>query len=83
MYAFVRDHTEGLYPTRIVCSLLGVSRSAYYAYKSGQTYVLSAEKDRISDEVSRVFKEHLSRYGSRRIVAELRDEGLYVGRYSQ
>ena len=58
-----------------------MSRSAYYAYKQGLTYVLSKSKDLVSDEVSRVFKAHLSRYGSRRIVAEMRDQGFKVGRF--
>lgn len=58
-----------------------MSRSAYYAYKQGLTYVLSDSKNLVSDEVSRVFKAHLSRYGSRRIVAEMQDQGFKVGRF--
>ena len=81
VYGFVRDYTEGVYRTQFVCDVLGISRSAYYAYKQGQTYVLRGDKKQISIEVNRVFNEHLRRYGSRRIVAELQDEGLKVGRY--
>lgn len=58
-----------------------MSRSAYYAYKQGLTYVLSDSKDLVSEEVSWVFKVHLNRYGSRRIVAEMRDQGFTVGRF--
>lgn len=72
---------EGVYPINAVCKVLGVSRSAYYAYKQGFTYVLSESKDLVSDEVSRVFKAHLNRYSSRRIVAEMRDRVFKVGRF--
>jgi putative transposase len=81
VYDFIRDYTEGVYPTSLVCAVLEVSRSAYYAYKQGKTHVLSAAKDAVSQEVTRVFMAHLSRYGSRRIVAEIRDSGFNVGRY--
>jgi putative transposase len=71
-----------LYSITVVCQVLGVSRSAYYAYRQGLTYVLSDAKQVQSDRVKIVFKTHFSRYGSRRIVAELRDEGLTIGRFA-
>lgn len=81
IYAFIRDHTEGVYPVSVVCQVLGVNRSAYYAYRQGLSHVLSASKALVSRQVKHVFNTHLSRYGSRRIVAELKDQGFKVGRY--
>jgi transposase InsO family protein len=82
VYDFIRFETEGEYPVQVVCHVLGVSRSAYYAYRSGQSYVLSEAKERLKQGVKRVFDKHLSRYGTRRIVAELQDEGYQGGRHA-
>lgn len=71
----------GVYPVKVVCQVLGVNRSAYYAYCQGLSHVLSKSKSLISEQVKAIFNKHLSRYGSRRIVAELRDEGFQVGRF--
>lgn len=69
------------YPVQELCKVLGVSRSAYYAWRSGQSYQLKDSKAEISQRVKSVFEEHLGRYGSRRIQAELKEQGLSVGRY--
>jgi transposase InsO family protein len=39
-------------------------------------------KEALKQGVKRVFDKHLRRYGTRRIVAELQDEGCQVGRYA-
>lgn len=70
------------YPVQELCKVLGVSRSAYYAWRSGQSYRLKDSKAEISQRVKSVFEEHLGRYGTRRIQAELKDQGLLVGRDS-
>ena len=64
-----------------MCSVLGVSRSAYYAYINEQSYVLKGEKAQIKEAVKRVFDKHRRHYGWRRIQAKLADEGLLVGRH--
>jgi transposase InsO family protein len=60
--------------------VLRVSQSAYHAYQSGKSYVVSAEKAALGERVEAVFYRHRRRYGSRRIVAEFTAEGLSVGR---
>ena len=57
-----------------------VSRSAYHAYRSGNSYVVSASKVAISAQVTAVFYRHRRRYGTRRIVAEIKAEGVSIGR---
>jgi putative transposase len=69
------------YPVAVLCKILGVSRSGYYAYIQGQTHQLSEVKSALGAAVKTVFQEHLRRYGSRRIVAELRDKGFKIGRF--
>jgi putative transposase len=66
----------------VLCQVLSVSRSAYYAYIEGKSHQLSESKGVVSAEVKTIFQAHLRRYGSRRIVAELRDKGFNVGRFT-
>lgn len=79
MYSFVQDHSTS-YPVGVLCDTIGVSRSAFYAYKSGQTYQLTSDKEQQQSAVKAVFATHKGRYGSRRIVEELRTEGKKIGR---
>ena len=64
-----------------LCQVLGVSRSAYYAYVNEQSYVLKSAKSEIAVAVKRIFDCHKRRYGWRRIQGDLSDEGIQVGRY--
>lgn len=57
-----------------------VSQSAYYAYQSGRSYVVSAEKAVLGERVHAIFYRHRRRYGARRIAAELKAEGIDAGR---
>ncbi len=58
-----------------------VSPSAYHAYASGKTYVLSSVKAELGKRVEAVFYQHRRRYGARRIRAELAAQGISVGRF--
>jgi transposase InsO family protein len=58
-----------------------VSPSAYHAYASGKTYVLSPVKSELAKQVEAVFYQHRRRYGARRVRAELAAQGIGVGRF--
>src|SRR5262245_30706963 len=62
------------YPAVILCRVLGVSRSGYYAWR-----VRPERQDQLALRVKEIFWQHSRRYGSRRIRAELRDQ-VVVGR---
>lgn len=64
-----------------LCLVLGLSRTAYYRYLRGASYQLNAEKENNQQLVEQVFAKHKRRYGSRRIIAELKDKGYLIGRY--
>lgn len=66
---------------RKLCKVLGVSKSAYYAYVGGRSHALSSAKAIVSQAVEQVFSDHRRRYGWRRIQVELADQGLVAGRY--
>jgi len=59
---------------------LKVGEAAFYAWRGGKTYQLSQKKRKLAEAVKEVFYLHRRRYGARRISAELKAEGLVVGR---
>ena len=69
------------FKVKSLCEILGVSRSAYYAYVNSESYVLKEQKAELGDSVKRIFGVHKRRYGWRRIQGDLADEGIKAGRY--
>lgn len=69
------------YSVLSLCRILGLSRSAYYAYTSGKSYQPSEKRKAETKELEVVFWEHKRRYGSRRISKELKDRGMNIGRH--
>lgn len=65
-----------------MCRLLKVSRSRYYEWvEARETNAASAaERDVFDARVEQLFKQHNGWYGTRRLVAALRIDGLTVGR---
>lgn len=61
-----------------MCKSLEVSKSAYYSYRSGIKN--GQDLSELDHSVISIFWRHKRRYGSRRIVADLRDDGIMVGR---
>ncbi len=57
-----------------------VSKSGYYLYARGKSYVHSGPKARHAEQVKETFYLQRRRYGARRIAAELRAEGNGIGR---
>lgn len=80
MYDFISGHSTQFAVVHL-CQTLEVSRSSYYEWQEGKTYVLKDKKSEISQQVKTVFEDHKKRYGSRRIEAELKDCGIQVGRH--
>ena len=66
--------------SREVCQVLELSRSAFYAWKQAEPTVQERNDRTLEPLVNRIFHKHRRRYGSRRIVEELRDNGLICGR---
>src|SRR5262245_65414549 len=74
VYRFIASKATN-YPAVILCQLLGVSRSGYYAWKERPE-----RQDQLAPKVEEVFWFHSRRYGSRRIAAELRRKAV-IGRH--
>ncbi|QDU89357.1 Integrase core domain protein [Pirellulimonas nuda] len=62
------------------CGILGVSRSAYYAWRRAEPTTRDEQDSELLPLVRTVFQKHSRRYGARRIAAELSDMGHACGR---
>ena len=63
-----------------MCQILVVSRSAYYAWKRATPTQREDDDLDLAPLVRTIFQRHCRRYGTRRIVEELRDMGRTCGR---
>ncbi len=70
-----------LYPVERLCECLDVSKSAFYAYRAKQTYQPTLEKRQLVEAAKSLFHQHERRYGSRRLVLDLQEQGFEVGRH--
>ncbi len=64
-----------------MCQVLEVSRTAYYRYLRGASYRPSPLKENQIAVVKETFWDHKRRYGSRRLLVELREQGYQIGRH--
>jgi transposase InsO family protein len=65
-------------PHATACRALGVSQSWFYQWKAGAVAPRTARRERLTAEISRLFRAHEGTYGAPRITAELRDAGWRV-----
>jgi transposase InsO family protein len=66
---------EGQLATTLICEVLAVSPSAYYAWRKGRPSPRAQRDSELAPLVRAVFWKHRRRYGARRIAAELADCG--------
>jgi transposase InsO family protein len=67
-------------PVQEVCQILEVSRSAYYAWQAARPTKQEDDDLELAPLVRSIFQRHRRRYGTRRIVEELRDMDRPCGR---
>lgn len=73
------DRRRNRYPVRMMCRVLGVSRSGYYGWRSRPESERAKTDRELTRVIRRVHAESKGTYGSPRITAELRDEGYRHG----
>ncbi len=78
-FAFI-DVEKALYPLRLLCRVLRVSRSGYYAWRVRKPCDRALEDERLRPKVVEAFKTGRGTYGSPRVLGELIDQGFDVGR---
>ena len=70
---------QAVYPVTVMCEVLGVSRSGYYAWLERPPSKRAIANEELTERIRAIHKESRETYGSPRILAELRDEGERVG----
>jgi transposase InsO family protein len=78
-YAFIRENVAD-FPVEVMCEVLGVSRSGYYAWASRTESTRAAADRALAAEIREAHAGSRGRYGSPRIHAHLRAHGRRVGR---
>lgn len=78
-FAFIEQHA-GTWPVRLMCRVLGVSASGYYAWRSRPESTKAAINRELLADVRRLQADHHGRYGSPRMHAALRAEGRSASR---
>jgi len=78
-FAFV-DAEKAHYPVEVLCDVLGVSRSGFYAWKLRSPSARTTRRAHLAVEIAAVYKKNNRRYGSPRIHRALRKKGERVSR---
>lgn len=78
-YAFI-EAQKARFPISLLCEVLGVARSGFYAWKSRPTAKRKAQDAELGAKVVAIHQASRRTYGSPRIHAELRADGVRVGR---
>ena len=71
---------KACYPVALLCRVLGVSRSGYYAWHQRPPAERALADQSLTLEVAAIHAESRGRYGSPRVHAELRGRGQRLGR---
>jgi transposase InsO family protein len=74
-FAFIRDH-QGEFPVEVLCAVLGVSRSGYYAWRDRPSSPAAARRGRLVEQIRAVHGGSRSVYGSPRVHRELKALGV-------
>jgi putative transposase len=78
-YQFVAKY-QGRYSVGRICTLLGISRSGYYAWKKRKPGQREQKKQALTDLIRLIHKLSRRTYGSPRVYAQLRKQGVTCNR---
>ncbi len=78
-YRFIEGQ-RGTHRVRLLCQVLGVSPSGYYAWQHTQQQAATCEPPAWETALIKVFGRHKRRYGTHRLQVALRGKGYRVGR---
>lgn len=79
MYECIEAHRDQ-FEVAMMCELLEVSNSAYYAWRSREPSDHELRDRELGALIREVFEEHQERYGAVRVWKELQARGVDVGR---
>jgi putative transposase len=80
IYAFIAAHQQE-YPVKTMCRVLSVSQSGFYAWRKRQPSQRQVENAWLTEQIRQAFERGRQVYGSPRIHAELRGQGISCGKH--
>lgn len=78
-FAFI-EAEKACFPIDLMCEVLQVSRSCYYAWRGRPEPVRAVEDRQVAQEIAAIHAHHRGRYGSPRILEDLREGGIATSR---
>ena len=79
-YRFIsRQSTE--FPVTVLCRVMGVSRSCFYAWRKRPAKIISADELQLYRRAKALFESSRNSLGSKTLSKKLCEEGFQVGRY--
>lgn len=78
-FGFVDEH-RAVWPVRVMCAVLGLSASGYYAWRGRPESGRAAANRALLDDIRRIHADSCGTYGSPRVHAVLRGHGRRIGR---
>ena len=69
------------FPVTVLCRVMQVGTSVYYAWRKRPGKLISAETLRLYRRMKALFKRSRDSLGSREMMKKLREEGFHIGRY--
>jgi putative transposase len=75
--AILEDSSLGV---ESVCEVLGLTRSAFYAWKGSKPSMRERDDEALAPVVRELFWKHRRRYGTRRLIPDLAERGFECGR---
>ena len=76
-FEFVHER-RAEFPVRLMCQVLEVSRAGYYAWRCRPDSGRATRRAELLDRIRRVHEESRGTYGSPRVTAELKEDGVGV-----
>lgn len=77
-YIFIKKY-ENIFPVSRMCHVIGINRSAYYAWKKNPQSNRELENIILLERIKTVFYKYKQRYGSPKITYELKKMGYHYG----
>ncbi|WP_394823661.1 IS3 family transposase [Pendulispora albinea] len=78
-FAFIHEEKASC-PISVLCTVLGVSRSGYYAWTIRPAPARETSDAQLAVEIATTHKRSRNTYGSPRVHRDLRARGIYVGK---
>ncbi len=78
-YQFIEQHKQK-FPVVVLCRVLGVSESGFYAWRKRPACPQKREDAQLTEKIRQGFSAHQGRYGSPRLHIELHDQGISCSR---